>query len=498
MSRLCSALSLFAAAAILTTTLAGCRDATIPTRLLSPRSPLRTEVATAPVVNSLADDGDGTCTDTKCTLRDAIEFADASGTITFSVMGTITLAQGQLVISKSLTIQGPGAPQLAIDGNQTYRIFCVAAGIVAISDLTVRNGNGASGPGSPLCSAAPIGGGIMNFATLTLTSLAVSGNNNSGVANLITEGGGIYNASDGRLTVVASTISGNTSDTGGGIENIDGTATIINSTIAGNTAVNAGGVGNTGSMTVVNSTVAGNVGTSATGGVGDFRGQTLLMNTIVANNPDGGDCTGPITTDFGYNLADDPTCGFTAATSLSNTNAALDPSGLANNGGPTLTINLLAGSPAIDAIPFGTNLCGTSNTVDQRGTARPVNNRCDIGAVEVTSPGGFFPPINNVRTTPIHPGAGVPVQFTLGGDRGLAIFAAGSPSSTQIVCRLSDIAGEAIPTVTAGNSQLSYDASTDTYTYVWKTDKAWAGTCRRLVVTFADGSVRTADFSFDR
>ena len=68
MSRLDSALSLFAVAAVLTTTLAGCRDASIPTRLLTPRSPSRTEVATAPVVNSLADNGSG-CSDSQCTLR---------------------------------------------------------------------------------------------------------------------------------------------------------------------------------------------------------------------------------------------------------------------------------------------------------------------------------------------------------------------------------------------------------------------------------------------
>jgi len=451
-----------------------------------------------PVVNSLADDGDGTCTDTKCTLRDAIAFAAASGTITFSVTGAITLTQGQLTISKGLTIEGPGATQLAIDGNHTFRIFCVPpGGIVAISDLTVQHGNGGRRAGDNSCFV-PLGGGILNEGTLTLTNVAVSGNNNAGIPNLIDEGGGIYNASDGTLTVVASTISGNTSDTGGGVENIDGTATIVNSTIAENTAVNAGGVGNSGSLTLVNSTVARNVGTTATGGVGDFRGQTILMNTIVANNPHGGDCTGPITTDLGYNIADDASCGFTAATSLINTNAVLDPSGLANNGGPTLTIGVLFGSPAIDAIPFGVNGCGTTITVDQTGTTRPFNKLCDIGAVEVTSPGGFLPPINNVRTNPIHPGAGVPVQFILGGDRGLAIFALGSPSSSQIACPLSDASSQAIPTNTAGNSGLSYDPTTDTYTYVWKTDKSWTGTCRRLIVTFADGSVRTADFSFDR
>src|SRR4051812_8515741 len=68
----------FAATALLTTTLlAACSDPSTPTRLVAPGSPLRTELVTAPVVNSLADDGDGTCTDTKCTLRDAIAYASA-------------------------------------------------------------------------------------------------------------------------------------------------------------------------------------------------------------------------------------------------------------------------------------------------------------------------------------------------------------------------------------------------------------------------------------
>jgi hypothetical protein len=175
----------------------------------------------------------------------------------------------------------------------------------------------------------------------------------------------------------------------------------------------------------------------------------------------------------------------------------LDPAGLVSNGGPTWTIALLSGSPAIDRIPPGTNGCGTTITTDQRGVARPHGGGCDIGAYEADFT-GFLPPINNVRTTPIHPGKGVPVQFILGGDRGLDIFAAGSPSSVGISCPLSAGTGEVLVTETPGNSGLSYDPLTDTYTYVWKTDKAWAGTCRRLIVAFGDGSVRTADFAFVR
>ena len=47
-------------------------------------------------------------------------------------------------------------------------------------------------------------------------------------------------------------------------------------------------------------------------------------------------------------------------------------------------------------------------------------------------------------------------------------------------------------TVTAGGSSLSYDAASDRYTYVWKTDKAWAGQCRQLVLKFPAGSVHAA------
>jgi hypothetical protein len=52
-------------------------------------------------------------------------------------------------------------------------------------------------------------------------------------------------------------------------------------------------------------------------------------------------------------------------------------------------------------------------------------------------------------------------------------------------------------TVTAGNSSLQYDPKTQTYTYVWKTDKAWAGTCRQLIVKLIDGTEHSALFQFN-
>jgi hypothetical protein len=112
----------------------------------------------------------------------------------------------------------------------------------------------------------------------------------------------------------------------------------------------------------------------------------VLKNTIVASDPSGINCdaTGspaPIVSS-GYNLSSDGTCAsfFNHGGDLNNVYPDLDP--LANNGGPTLTHRPEPTSPAIDAIPDGVNGCGTTLTADQRSVPRPINGRCDIGAVE--------------------------------------------------------------------------------------------------------------------
>lgn len=92
-------------------------------------------------------------------------------------------------------------------------------------------------------------------------------------------------------------------------------------------------------------------------------------------------------------------------------------------------------------------------------------------------------------------GSAVPLKFSLGGNRGLTIFAAGSPSSQPVTCDTSVPYDGVEQTVTAGGSSLSYHPASDTYAYVWKTQKAWTG-CRKLTLTFADGSVQEAVFEF--
>lgn len=94
-------------------------------------------------------------------------------------------------------------------------------------------------------------------------------------------------------------------------------------------------------------------------------------------------------------------------------------------------------------------------------------------------------------------GKAIPVKFGLGGDKGLQVLASGSPTSQKITCDTAAPLDAIEETVTPGSSALSYDAASRTYTYVWKTDKAWKGTCRQLTVTLSDGTNHLASFKFD-
>jgi uncharacterized repeat protein (TIGR01451 family) len=110
---------------------------------------------------------------------------------------------------------------------------------------------------------------------------------------------------------------------------------------------------------------------------------------------------------------------------------------------------------------------------------------------------GFFAPIDNPPAlNEMKAGQAAPVKFSLGGNQGLNIFAAGSPSSVLISCSNSDPIAPVEETETAGQSSLSYDAASDRYKYTWKTESSWKNTCRQLTVTLRDGTVHTAKFKF--
>jgi hypothetical protein len=121
----------------------------------------------------------------------------------------------------------------------------------------------------------------------------------------------------------------------------------------------------------------------------------------------------------------------------------------------------------------------------------------NLTPTEIFAFGGFLSPLAP-GTNEVKAGSGVPLNFSLGGNRGLSVFAPGYPLSKAIACPGGTAENEIAPTETAGQSGLSYSVATDAYTYVWKTDKAWANTCREVVVKFTDASVFTATFRFKR
>jgi predicted outer membrane repeat protein len=369
-------------------------------------------------VASAANDVVSNCSGSGAGSLPAVVAAATSGdTITFSVTcptsAPITLAS-TIDIDTNVTIDGPGASELVVSGNNAVEDFDVPSGVTAtISGISIEDGNNDDG------------GGIVNSGTLTVTNSMISGNTSSGLYgggiynnegtltvtdstlsnnNAVERGGAIYSI-EGNLTIVDTTVSGNTSDLGGGIYN-DGMTSITDSTISGNSAeANGGGVYNAGSLEVTESTFSGNSvtsGNSATAGgdVDNNAGSLSLAGTILANGSSGADCYNVSTiVDAGYNLSGDNTCGLSSANHSSpNANAYLGP--LNNNGGPTETQAPALGSPALDQIPIGTmansvSLCPGS---DQRGVSRPQGPECDIGAVELVVPRDITSPNNATAT----------------------------------------------------------------------------------------------------
>ena len=106
---------------------------------------------------------------------------------------------------------------------------------------------------------------------------------------------------------------------------------------------------------------------------------------------------------------------------------------------------------------------------------------------------GFFPPIAGPPAlNPATAGSAIPVKFSLGGDRGLDILADGYPVSVQIDCTTGAPIGSAAET----RSDEGLTFASGQYKYVWKTEPAWAGTCRELRVLLVDGTMHAARFRF--
>jgi len=386
----------------------------------------------------------GNGTGASCTEAALTACLPGGGSVTFNCGGaaTITVTSTQ-TISADTTIDGGGV--ITISGGNSVGVFSVNAGVnFTVQNLTIANGNGnnasnffgggifndagtltvtnstfsnnhAGGSGGGVYSGGPLtvtnstfsdntaggcgcngnglGSGIYSGDTATVTNSTFSGN------YATYSGGAIY--STFTLTVTNSTFSGNTAyySDGGGIYSSD-TLTVTNSTFSGNHADWFGSVGggiySGGSLTVTNSTFSGNWAASG-GGIYNNSDTVTVTNTIVANSPGGGNCSGPVT-DGGHNIDDGTTCGFTgtgctstSGSSFCNTNPLLEPAGLADNGGPTLTLAIEPNSPAVNA--GDESVCSTTtgtapvDNLDQRGFVRPAphETNCSIGAYEYNS-----------------------------------------------------------------------------------------------------------------
>lgn len=186
--------------------------------------------------------------------------------------GAITLTTGELPITDSIDIQGPGTAVITVDGNNSSRIFNVdGAGIldVSISGLTLTAGHAADG------------GGIFNAnEDLEIADCVISGN------TATNDGGGIY--TNGETAIRNTLISGNHADSGGGGLYTDGpfTVRITDCTIASNTAYdNGGGLYTGGTTVIIDSTrITGNAALYGGGVYASDASQVTITGSTVSGN----------------------------------------------------------------------------------------------------------------------------------------------------------------------------------------------------------------------
>ena len=318
-------------------------------------------------------------------------------TVAVATASSLTI-NGGAVLGNTANQEGGG---LWNDGGGTMNI--AGARIMGNTALSANAGADAQG-----------GGGIFNNGGgVTLTNATVEDNGATGPLGNDDGGGGLFN--DGRInpgtvTVVNSTLTGNHAlsgvGRGGGALNLgdgDTTATLLatNVTAAGNSARAGGGLANltNGVATLTHSTLSGNSASDG-GGVANLATATL-RNSILAGSIGGDAASGSALGFSGVNVVGDGSAGCAAPACLA-VDPLLDAAGPRSNGGPTETIALQAGSPAVDAafqaICDEASPQGPGGT-DQRGQPRPSGPACDIGAFELQQAALPSPPAPDTSVT---------------------------------------------------------------------------------------------------
>lgn len=347
-------------------------------------------------------------------LRDAIHaanFTTGPHTITFDLPAgatIITLLYSDLAITSpdGITIVGPGADKLTLSGGGATRIFNIAeAARATIRGLTLKDGRtsgwadgGAIRNAGELiledcvitASAAWSGGGIANLGTLTADRCLFRGNRTfmPFTDHPSDHGGALYN--EGTATLRNSTFTGNESHRGGALYNTgSGAITLVNCTLEGNeaqygTAINSHN--SSGTVTMSFCTVTRNLAPSrvADHTAAMFGGNFNLKNCLIGGN------FNSMTRSFGW-LLNSPTIKGVVLTDDDHYAdegmtvvdwADVQLGDLVDNGGPTPTMALGAGSIALNAAPDATDFDGNPVTTDQRGLPRPSGVKADIGAFE--------------------------------------------------------------------------------------------------------------------
>jgi len=338
------------------------------------------------------------------------------------------------------------------------------------------------------------GGAIFNRSQLTVERTTFSGNVTSGSDPTgLYSGGGVYNG-DGTATVVDSTFTGNTvRGDGAGIMVQGGSLHVSNSTFAGNSAAHAGGgimfYNYSGTATVINSTVANNSAAYG-GGIESFVGQFAIANTIVAGNTAttaDPDIRGRfVSTDHDLiGIIGDAT-GFSAsgpaASLIGTASNPLDPllGSLGDNGGPTQTMALLPGSPAINAgddHPETTtgNPALAAPATDQRGKTRitPADPTIDIGAYEavqalptvsVSDAGGVYTGLPFPATDTVAAAGGTPGGSLEGVSPTLTYYAGSSATGTPLAGAPDDAGTYTVEAYFPGSADYLIASATATFT----------------------------------